>query len=160
MRIKHNAAEVSGGLRAYQNKLFDNIFSATAFSMAKIEASAKKYIIAKDIVSEGDLLKSITHEVQRLTDKLLGSVGSNVPHARFVHEGTRPHWPPVRAIEDWVRTQQGRGKIGPGDVRSIAFLVSRAISRRGTKGRPFLAVALRLNRDAMVNRIASAIRQA
>lgn len=45
----------------------------------------------------------------------------------FVHEGTRPHFPPIKAIEPWARK---RGLN--------AFAVARAIARKGTKGHPFM----------------------
>jgi len=45
----------------------------------------------------------------------------------FVDMGTRPHWPPVKALEGWAR----RHGIP-------AFLVARAIARKGTKETKFL----------------------
>ena len=50
------------------------------------------------------------------------AAGRQAPHAIYVEEGTRPHWPPIRALEGWAR----RHGIS-------AFLVARAISRRGTR---------------------------
>ncbi len=38
---------------------------------------------------------------------MLGIVGSSQPSALFVELGTRPHMPPVAAIEPWVRAVLG-----------------------------------------------------
>lgn len=62
-------------------------------------------------------------------------VGTNVEYARFVHNGTLPHWPPRSAMAAWLAAKGG-------DPRN-AFLVARAISRRGTPPKPFLTTALR-----------------
>jgi hypothetical protein len=61
-----------------------------------------------------------------------GRVFDAVSYAAAADLGTRPHWPPRAPIELWVRR-----KLGISDERqakSVAFLICRAISRRGTKG--------------------------
>jgi len=50
-------------------------------------------------------------------------VFSDVHYAPYVEEGTRPHWPPVSALEDWAR----RHGLEP-------FPVAAAIAARGTRG--------------------------
>jgi hypothetical protein len=57
---------------------------------------------------------------------LKGVLENRAPYAIFVHEGTRPHFPPLHAIERWAN----RHGINP-------YLVARAISKKGTKGIPF-----------------------
>lgn len=59
-----------------------------------------------------------------------GQVSAETPYARWVHEGTRAHWPPPAATAGWAR----RHGIPN-------FLVGRAIARRGTRARPFLREA-------------------
>jgi len=75
------------------------------------------------------LASSISHRVS----KLRAIVGTNVKYAVFVHEGTRPHFPPPKALAGWARRHGMAGK---------EFLIARAISRRGTKARPFLKEGL------------------
>jgi hypothetical protein len=50
----------------------------------------------------------------------------------FADQGTRPHWPPFAPIAYWVRRV-----LGIADAR-VAFLVQRAISRRGTRAQKFV----------------------
>lgn len=99
-------------------------------SVLAIEGDAKGLVP----VDTGNLRRSITHEVSAQAGGVVGRVGTNVPYGRYVEEGTRPHWPPVAAVAGWAR----RHGIEP-------FLVARAISRRGTKARPYLKPALTKN---------------
>ena len=79
-------------------------------------------------VDTGRLRASITPEVRVSGPTTLqGIVGSNVTYAPFVELGTKPHWPPVGALATWA------GRHG-----TVAFLVARAISRRGTKAVKYL----------------------
>lgn len=64
-----------------------------------------------------------------------GRVFDPVGYAVPVEAGARPHFPPRGPLELWVRR-----KLGIADereVRSVAFLIGRAIARRGTQARNF-----------------------
>lgn len=74
--------------------------------------------------------KSITSDVASTTAGVLGVVGSSQPSALFVELGTRPHMPPVAALEPWVKAVLGiREKK---EVKRVAYLVARKIAREGT----------------------------
>lgn len=88
-----------------------------------VEAAAKE----RAPVDTGRLRFSIATEV-RETRAL---VGSNVFYAPFVEFGTRPHMPPVAAMQPWAR----RHGIS-------AWALARAIAARGTKPHPFLLPGL------------------
>lgn len=79
----------------------------------------------------GTLKQSFTSEVTVLADNVIGVVGSPMSYAIPVELGTRPHFPPVAAIEDWVRVKFGLS--GP-EARNVAFLIARKIAKHGTKG--------------------------
>lgn len=67
---------------------------------------------------------------------VIGTVGSSQPSATFVELGTKPHRPPVAALEPWVKAVLG--VRDPKKIKSVAFLVARKIARKGTKAqRPF-----------------------
>ena len=102
-----------------------------------VEADAKRRVP----VDQGRLRDSITHEA----NSKRGKTGTNVEYAPWVEYGTRPHFPPVAAIADWARRVIGDGS------RSTAFLIARAISRRGTKAQPYLRPALDTNRRTIRN---------
>jgi hypothetical protein len=58
-----------------------------------------------------------------------GVVSSPAKYAIPIELGTRPHFPPVAAIQHWVERKLGHSGR---DATSVAFLIARAISRRGT----------------------------
>lgn len=71
---------------------------------------------------------------QRKVRELLWEVVADANYAIYVHDGTRPHFPPPQKLERWARLHG----FPPGG----GFLVARAISEEGTEGRPFLTDAL------------------
>lgn len=63
---------------------------------------------------------------------LKGILENTAPYSSYVHDGTKPHFPPISAIEGWAN----RHGIEP-------FLVARAISKKGTKAVPFYDNAIK-----------------
>ena len=80
----------------------------------------------------------------------LGYGGAAQSYAAAVHEGTRPHFPPVDALKPWARKFLGD--------EDLAFVVARKISRVGTKPTKFLERPLREAASGMGERIAAKIR--
>lgn len=71
----------------------------------------------------------IAQPVETLADQVIGVVGTSFDYALAVELGTKPHFPPVEALEDWVEKRLGvRGK----EIRNVAFLVARKIAAHGT----------------------------
>lgn len=122
-----------------------------------IEAKAVEYLDRKDVNVTGDLRKSITHEVSRELNSIRLQVGTNLGYAVFVHEGTKPHWPPKAPIRKWVIKKLG---IKGEETDKVTFAVRRKIGRKGTKAKPFLAVAFRIYRNVIGYRIGRAIERA
>lgn len=83
-------------------------------------------------VDEGELRASSRLRIEPGPRGPVGTLTFDAEHAVFVHEGTRPHWPPLRALERWASRH---GFPGP-------FLVAKAIALNGTKSVPFLWNAL------------------
>ena len=82
----------------------------------------------------GRLRQSITPQFDK--GGLRAKVGTNLKYAQPVEFGSRPHWPPLKALQPWARRHGfPGGKTG-------AFLVARAIARKGTKPRSFLGKSL------------------
>lgn len=100
-------------------------------------------------VDTGRLRASINPEIRVMSGDLVGVVGSNVEYAPHVELGTRPHWPPLAALEPWAR-RHGLN----------AYLVARAIARRGTKAHYFLLKAYMQNRDTIYHLLSSAVDRA
>lgn len=100
-------------------------------------------------VDMGLLRASITHEIRTEGAggrTVTGVVGSNKTYAAAMELGSRPHWPPVEALQVWAR-RHGMD----------AFLVARAISRRGTKPRLYLQRAFESNKPRIVDILGQAV---
>lgn len=100
----------------------------------------------------GTLRGSFTSEVRDLGDSVVGVVGSPLAYAVPVELGTRPHFPPVDAIEDWVNVKLG---ISGPEGHRVAYAIARKIAARGTKGafmvkRAFDAAQPELERQAEI----------
>lgn len=76
------------------------------------------------------LAGSVATEEQRMADNVVGAVFSPLEYAVYVETGTRPHFPPIEPLEDWV--QQKLGIEDERERRSVAFLIARKISVKGT----------------------------
>jgi hypothetical protein len=81
--------------------------------------------------SASGLRASIFSEVR--DSPLQAVIGSNLPYALPVEFGSRPHFPPVQALIPWVQKfiSLKNGETAEG----VAFLIARAIARRGTPPR-------------------------
>ena len=90
--------------------------------------------------------------------------GSSQGYAYFVEYGRRATKtttagvPTLRqAIEQWLRKKFGmaEGK----DLKSRAFLISRAIHKKGTKPHPFFAPAVEKNKASIENAVSESVKE-
>ena len=97
--------------------------------------------IATQVLSEGSPATGYTTK---------GHVYSELPYAEVMEDGRRPgKFPPRDAIEPWVAEKVMGGALGrapkgtpEAQVRSLTFLISRSIARKGIEGRKFFAFAM------------------
>jgi hypothetical protein len=77
---------------------------------------------------------SITHEVSGdpTAEGILGAVYSPLAYAAPVELGTRPHWPPLDPLIDWVRAKLG--VADEDEARAVARRIQFKIAARGTQG--------------------------
>lgn len=88
----------------------------------------------------GRLRNSLTVDMgPRFRNEVSATVGTDLTYAKAVEWGSRPHFPPVAPLELWVRRKL---RVPARRARSVAFLVARKISKRGTPAQPFLGPAL------------------
>jgi hypothetical protein len=81
--------------------------------------------------AHGTLRSSIFGEEWIAGDSVLGLVASPLEYAVYVELGTKPHFPPIEPLIDWVRVKFHKSEE---EARGIAFLVARKIAERGTLG--------------------------
>ena len=108
--------------------IFNEMETAMMSSMAVLEAE----IAGQTPVNTGALAGSINHDVDGQNGQLIGTVGTAISYGEPVEFGRAAgKWPPIDAIELWVRRKLG---IGGNEARSVAFLVARKIGQQGTDG--------------------------
>lgn len=86
--------------------------------------------------ASGNLANSMTWEVEEGVNRYI--ITLTLPeYARYVEEGTKPHFPPIDAIKKWIKIKpimprpMSNGKLPT--ENQLAYLISRKISLEGTK---------------------------
>jgi hypothetical protein len=86
--------------------------------------------------ASGLLRQSLFHEEKIDGANVTGLVATAIDYAVPVELGTRPHFPPVEPLIDWVKTKFH--VKGEKEARGLAFVIARKISQRGTPAKyPF-----------------------
>lgn len=114
-----------------------HLLTAMSQSVITVE-SAIKPLVPVGVSSR--LRNSIASEVKHLSAlSIEGKVGSTLKgevYPSVMEFGRKPgKMPPPSALERWVQLKMG---VAPADVPGVAFLVARAIGRRGIKGKKFM----------------------
>lgn len=82
-------------------------------------------------VNLGTLRRSYTSQVSTFIDAVFGTMSSPVSYAMPIEMGTRPHYPPLEPLINWVEAKLGLvGEEAEGAARGI----QRKIGRFGTPG--------------------------
>lgn len=131
IRIDFSAlTTLQGQLRQAPAVVREELLAAMTEADGKLEAQVKMFAPRG---ASGDLQRSVIGEERQVGEfGVEGLVTSPLNYAPPVELGTRPHFPPVEALIDWVKAKLGI--TGDKEARSVAFLVARKISRQGTKG--------------------------
>lgn len=117
-------------------------------------------LITHDRIASGELLNSVEFQVEG--DGQRWEVSLNVAeYWKYVENDTRPHWPPVNKILEWIRAKpvlprpDKNGKLPTPE--GLAFLIARKISRAGTKGTHDLEESIEEINERYRDKIALAI---
>lgn len=100
-------------------------------------------------VNQGMLRQGVQTSITGDAFDLRGRIFDPITYALPVEEGTKPHFPPLAPLMRWAQLKLG---VSEKDSRSVAFLVARAISRRGTKAVRFFAQAWQATQGQVVDR--------
>ncbi len=91
---------------------------------------------AAPVGAVGELRAKIHGEVRHVAaGEVVGVVGSYARHGIVVEEGADPHWPNIKGLALWVLRKLG---VDRKQLKSVTFLIARAISVAGLKARPYL----------------------
>jgi len=103
---------------------------------------------------------ALVQSLQVRHEQLSATVFSDLKYAPFIEFGTRPHFPPLQPILEWVKRKL---HVPEKRAKGVAFMVVRKIGRRGTPPRPFLSNAFMVVRKRILSQmkagVSTAIRQ-
>ena len=106
--------------------------AATQENLLLLEREIKE-LTPTGVGGGGGLRGSIAAQQPKVSaDEVFGVVASSSPHAMAVELGTKPHFPPIAPLKDWVKAKLGI--TGEKEITSTAWAVAKAISIRGTVG--------------------------
>lgn len=91
----------------------------------------------------GNLRSSITSREESLADNVIGVVGTPLNYAIPVELGSKPHFPPIEPLKDWVRHKLD---VPAEEVEDVAYRVAWHISHHGTEGAHMFQQAFDNNR--------------
>ena len=82
-------------------------------------------------------------------------------YAAYLNDGTKPHWPPVDKIREWIKVKPvlprpGRNGKLP-STEQLAYLIGRKISKVGTK--PTKIIDRTINDFDLINKLVSHLEQ-
>jgi hypothetical protein len=111
----------------------EDVLAEMASTMRRAVDIAEASIVQYTPVGvSGDLRRAWGTTVTRGVSMVKGVISNPLDYALWAEKGRGPgKWPPRAPIELWVRRKLG---ISPPESHQVAFLVARAIGRRGTKG--------------------------
>jgi len=132
------------------DKVWETVKEETTQAVVKATIEAKNKAQELSPIDMGKLRASITYEAPLYTSKgTMGRVGTNTMYARYMEEGTRPHFPPVSALKGWAKRVLGN--------ENLAYVVAKKIAQRGTKGRFYFKGALEYAQPILDSKLREAL---
>lgn len=134
------------------------IIRALQSTALRFEGIVADTIEREGVVNTGELKRSL--ETTRMNNGAIVSV--DAPHAPFMEFGTRPHFPPIAPLTDWV-LQKGMADDEE-EAKGIAYRIAQSIAKNGIKPRFYMADSIKKMRgrrimrqelDRELNRVAS-----
>lgn len=84
---------------------------------------------------------TIFHKVE-MGKPIWGMIGTPAKYGEPLELGSKPHFPPVAPILYWVERKLG---LTGSEAKSVAFLIARSISRKGTEAAKMFTTAFKEN---------------
>ena len=116
---------------------WENLYKVLEEYAIELRNKYQDNLINSDRLASGELLNSVEYIIER--DNISISVSLQLAeYWKYVEYDTKPHWPPVDKIKEWIRVKpilpqpDNRGKLPTPD--KLAYLIGRKISLEGTEG--------------------------
>lgn len=153
MQVTINAEAAEVIARAWQSHP-ELVIDEIARSMGTVLPVLVAQVVARTPTSgEGNLRKAFASSTQVFKDAVFGTISNPLTYAMPVEMGTRPHFPPLEPLINWVEAKLGLvGDEAEGAARGI----QRKIGRFGTPGYGMARYALLDNADNIAMEFAEA----
>lgn len=115
---------------------WDNLYKVLEEYAIELRNKYQDNLINSDRLASGELLNSVEYIIER--DNISISVSLQLAeYWKYVEYDTKPHWPPVDKIKEWIKVKpilpdNRFGKLPTPD--QLAYLIGRKISLEGTEG--------------------------
>lgn len=97
----------------------------------KIVKRIKEILIKKDKIATGKLLNSIKVDIDRKKNVYKFEIRS-LDYLKYIEYGRKPgKFPPIDKIKSWIKAKKIKSDL---NIDALAFLISRKIAKKGTKG--------------------------
>lgn len=126
--------------------------------LKKGEQVVKDEILATNVGNSGPPVDTtaMIESVRSAPTENGGKLWMDSPHAIYMEEGTRPHFPPIAPLYEWVKRKI---TSDPVRARGIAFAVQRKIGEQGLAPRRYFRRAWkRIQRDVIPGEIRRELR--
>lgn len=123
---------------------FSNLEAVLQQYAAELKEVYKKHLVEADRLASENLINSVETQVETDQGAFLVTI-TLADYWKYVEDDTKPHWPPVSAILEWIRVKpviprpDSRDRIPKPE--QLAYLIGRKISREGTEGSHDLALS-------------------
>ena len=123
-----------------------------------VVTNAKSILVRNNKKASGDLIESVRYTVNS-NGKIIFLFAKE---GKYVQSGRRrgARFPPPAAISKWIREKgiQGRGKDGRFITnKSLTYLISRGIAKKGIKPLPFMSMAIKQTKEQLKKELKKAI---
>ena len=140
--------------------LFPNLVNVLQDYGKTLVENYRKGLEDGDHIATGNLYRSVKTEVTLKNQSFI--LEFIMPdYGEYLEQGTKPHFPPVSAIEGWIRAKRiaprrdQQGKLPT--EKQLAFLIARKISEEGTERTGIYETANALTANEFNKRIDAAI---
>lgn len=93
------------------------------------------------------LRDTIFQQVSQASGSTIGILGTPAVYGEPVEMGTKPHFPPIAPIQHWV---EGKLGLAGAEAKSVAYLIARKISKKGTEGAKMFDKGFSGNESAVI----------
>ena len=133
--------ELQQDLKKMSKEIAEKVKQEAYASGKDVQGQAQDNLKALKAWDTGHLANTIL--VDRSSDGSIVEIGPTAPYGPYVEFGTKPHFPPMDALEDWAR-RHGLDSAWP---------ICKAISERGTPAQPYLLPAYLAVVDKFFSRV-------